>query len=286
MSRLDQFESVFKSAAKATFTFEPVSINRVLILTDLEADAAAVYARRVRDFLQEIGASEALAWEVVVGTRCRSIGDMLELVEGFEPDLVCAYRNLHSGAWRWPHSLSDHIEVLTQATEVPVLLLPRPGQETGWEDATGAPFTVMAMTDHLAGDDQLVEYGAAFAGDRGRLVLTHVENEHVFDRYMDVISKLPRLPTDVAREDIAAQLLKEPRDYIERARAGLQEAGVALTVEAVVQMGHHLTTCQELIAANKVDLLVIHTKDHGQLAMQGLSYQLAVALRDIPILMI
>lgn len=286
MSRLDQFESVFKSASKPTFTYEPVSITRVMVLTDLEADAAAPYARRVRDFLQELGAADALSWEVLTGEESRSIGAMLERVESHKPDLICAYRNLHSGAWRWPHSLSDHIEVLTQATDVPVLLLPRPGVEAGWEDLTGAPFTVMALADHLAGDDRLVEYGVAFAGTSGRLVLAHVEQELVFERYMDIIGKLPRVPTDIAREDIGAQLLKEPADYIDRAREGLVAAGVQLTVEAVVMMGHRLQTCRDLVATHRVDLLVIHTKDQGQLAMHGLSYQLAVELRSIPLLMI
>ncbi len=286
MSRLDQFESVFKSAAKATFTHEPVSIARAMILTDLAAAEAEAYACRVRDFLRDLTTSETLEWDVVTGDRSHSIGALLDLVEGWKPDLVCAYRNLHSGAWQWPHSLSDHIEVLTQVTDVPVLLLPRPGQVGGWEDTTGAPFTAMALTDHLAGDDRLVEYGVAFAQNGGQLVLAHIEHEVVFERYMDVISKLPRVPTDVAREDIRDQLLKEPSDYIERARVGLAEAGVEITVRAVVRMGHQLQTCQELVSEHKVDLLVFHTKEQGQLAMHGLSYQLAVELRAIPLLMI
>ena len=283
MSRLDQFESVFKSAAKATFTHEPVSVARVMILTDLADAEAQAYARRVRDFLQDLTVPDLLHWEVVTGDRSHSIGGLLGLIDNWKPDLVCAYRNLHSGAWQWPHSLSDHIEVLTQATDVPVLLLPRPGQVGGWEDATGAPFTVMA---HLAGDDQLVEYGVAFAENGGELVLAHIEHEVVFDRYMDVISKLPRVPTDVAREDIRAQLLKEPSDYIERTRIGLAEAGIEVTVRAVVRMGHQLQTCRDLVSEHKVDLLVFHTKEQGQLAMHGLSYQLAVELRTIPLLMI
>ncbi len=286
MSRIDQFESTFLAASKPTFRHEEVAIHRVLVLTDLAPEEASAYGRRVRDFLSALGQHEALAWEVVVGDRCDSIGEMLAVVDSWEPDLVCAYRNLHSTAWQWPHSLSDHVEVLTQVTEVPVLLLPRPGQEQGWEDATGAPFTVMALTDHLSGDQRLVHWAVEFAGSGGRLVLAHVEHETVFERYMEVIARLPRIDTEMAREDIRRQLLKEPADWAEQVTEGLRRAGVGLDVVASVQMGKRLPTYRRLVEEHRVDLLVMHTKDDDQLAMHGLSYQIAVELRSIPVLML
>ena len=286
VSRIDQFASAFLAASKPKFEHREVCIERVLVLTDLDEKLAGAYGARVRDFLGGLGQSEALAWEVVTGERCRSIGEMLELVAEWRPHLVCGYRNLHSGAWRWPHSLSDHIEVLTQVTDVPVLLLPRPGEEKGWEDATGAPFTVMALTDHLAGDQHLVHHAVEFAGSGGRLLLAHVEHQAVFDRYMDVIARLPRIPTDLAREDIKRQLLKEPADWAAEVTEELSEAGVAIDVRHLVQMGQRLPTYQRLISENNADLLVMNTKQEGQLAMHGLSYQIAVEMRSIPVLML
>ena len=54
MTKLDQFESVFKSADKAVFTYDRPTFDRVLLVTDLnEADAADI-ARRVRSFLTAI----------------------------------------------------------------------------------------------------------------------------------------------------------------------------------------------------------------------------------------
>jgi hypothetical protein len=286
VSRIDQFESAFLAASKPRYEHADVRIERVLVLTDLDDEAAAAYGARVGDFLSGLGQQDTRFFRVAAGDACRSIGDLLELVASWQPSLVCAYRNLHSGAWRWPHSLSDHIEVLTQATSVPVLLLPRPGEADGWQDATGAPFTVMALTDHLAGDARLVQHAVEFAGPGGRLLLAHVEQEAVFRRYMDVISKLPRIDTDVAREDIARQLLKEPADWADEVRDGLARAGVPLAVTAVVQMGQRLPTYARLITENAVDLLVMNTKDDGQLAMHGLSYQIAVEMRSIPVLML
>ena len=54
MTKLDQFESVFKSADKSVFTYDRPTFDRVLLVTDLnEADAADI-ARRVRSFLTAI----------------------------------------------------------------------------------------------------------------------------------------------------------------------------------------------------------------------------------------
>ena len=36
MNKLDQFESVFKAAAKEPFELQPVAINKVLLVTDLD----------------------------------------------------------------------------------------------------------------------------------------------------------------------------------------------------------------------------------------------------------
>ena len=34
---------------------------------------------------------------------------LLALVEQERPDLICTYRHLHSGAWRWPYGLGEHL---------------------------------------------------------------------------------------------------------------------------------------------------------------------------------
>jgi hypothetical protein len=41
-----------------------------------------------------------------------------------------------------------------------------------------------------------------------------------------------------------------------------------------------------LIEQHEVDLLVLNTKDDDQFAMHGISYALAVELRQIPLLML
>ena len=117
-------------------------------------------------------------------------------------------------------------------------------------------------------------------------MLAHIEDDATFERYVEVISKIPSIDTDNARETILAQLLKEPRDYVRACREELAAQEVDLSVEEVVTTGHRLSEYQQQIARFAVELLVMHARDEDQLAMHGLAYPLAVELRHIPLLLV
>ncbi|MCH8820273.1 MAG: hypothetical protein IIB03_08145, partial [Acidobacteria bacterium] len=116
--------------------------------------------------------------------------------------------------------------------------------------------------------------------------LTHIEDEAVYRGYMDVISKIPTITTDVAEEEILRQLLKEPHDYIRSCSDTLQAEGLALKVQAIVNLGHHIADLTRLVEEHQVDLLVLNAQDEDQAAMHGQAYSLAVELRTTPILML
>ena len=50
MDKLDQFESVFRSADKQVFHYGPLSVRSVLVVTDLEGDAAQQFSADVQTF--------------------------------------------------------------------------------------------------------------------------------------------------------------------------------------------------------------------------------------------
>lgn len=283
MPNIDQFESVFRSAARTVFHYAPVSIGRAMVVTDLDGGAAQAFADRARALLSGPGGPTPLVLDVPAAAEVATIGALLERVKASAPDVVVTYRNVHSGAYQWPYTLGDHVEVLTQVTDVPVLLLPRPGD-------SGAPpvntDVVMAVTDHLTGDDRLVRYAAALTQPDGTLFLAHVEDAATFERYMGAIGRIAELDTDTARTRLRARLLKEPADFIESARQVLHAAGVALKIEPEVQIGHPLSVYRELVVEHGVDLLVLNTKDDEQLAMHGLAYPLAVELRHVAMLLL
>ncbi|MFQ5844623.1 MAG: hypothetical protein ACE5JG_06490 [Planctomycetota bacterium] len=293
MTRVDQFESVFKAAAKTLYRREPVPIRSVLLLTDLDPEPAGAFADRVRSFL-DLGNGET-AWKVVPGGDFGTVARMLEIVRDAAPDLIGTYRSLHSGAWRWTTTLGRYVDVLAQETAAPILVLPNPhaerdapqsfphGRPTWGEAGTR---TVMAITDHLAGDHRLVSLAVRFTRAGGRLILAHVEDGTVFDRYLEVISKIPAIDTEEAREAVRRQLLKEPRDHIRSCAGALRQHDPELEVVEAVIVGHRLSEYRRLVQEHAIDLLVLNTKDEDQLAMHGRAYPLVVELRHVPILML
>ena len=207
-------------------------------------------------------------------------------METERPGLICTHRHLHSESWRWPYTLGEYLDVLTQATTTPVLVIPHPERPEFQQLAGRRPRSVMAMTDHLTGDHRLVNYAAHVTHPGGRLLLGHVEDDVIFERYMEAISKISTINTDVARKEIKARLLKDPEDYVDSCREGLARVWPELTVEAMVTSGHHIRAYRHLVEEHEVDLLVMNTKDEDQLAMHGLAYSLAIELRAIPLLLL
>ncbi len=283
MTEIDQFESVFKAAAKPVFRYQQPQWQRVLVVTDLDEESSAQIVQRLQGLLGS--AFSRADWNVLAGKELESVGGLLQAVESHQPDLVCTYRNLHTEAWRWPYSLGDYVDVLVQHTKPPVLLIPHP-QEAPEVPLPTNTDRVMAVTDHLTGDAWLVSVAASLTAPGGILYLTHIEDEETFGRYMEVIEKIPEIDSDTARQAIARQLLKEPADYIRSCRQGLQEAARPLQVESIVQMGRHLEQYRSLIRQHAADLLVFPASREGMAAMHGRAYALAVELRRVPLLLL
>lgn len=285
MTNLNTFESVFKSADKPVFEYSPVTVDRILLATDLTTGKAEAMVPRLREFLAAVDDGHC-DWQVLGATDYANVRELLDLVEQHRPDVIVSWRHLKSDAWRWPFSLGEYLDVLIQATTLPVMILPHPDSGRALPHSIRNTDRVMAMTDHLAGDSRLVNQALAYTHAGGHCWLTHVESDHDFERYMEVIAKIPTIDTDNARETIKAQLLKEPRDFIRRCRAAVEVEQLPVTIEELVTTGHRLSEYRELIEKQEIDLLVMYARDEHQLAMHGRTYPLAVELRQIPLLML
>ncbi|MEM1033791.1 MAG: hypothetical protein AAGN82_25885 [Myxococcota bacterium] len=290
MSKLDEFESAFKSASKARYRLTPRHFETILVITDLSEASGSRFTEDVKDFLSVIadgGPGAAPEWTHHTTGSGEDVVSLLEVVERVRPDLICTYRNLHERARAQPFSLGSHVDVLTQATTTPVMLLPFPAEGSQrLAESCKKTYNVMVLTDHLTGSDDLIDHGVRFTEHGGTLVLVHLEDDAIFERYMSVIGKIPALDTEVARDRIAAQLQKEPADYIASVVETLSAALGHLTVVSRVRMGHRVRDCATLIEDHAAALVVMNTKDEDQLAMHGLAYPLAVELRDTPLLLL
>jgi len=284
MTKLDGFRSAFKAADKPVYAYRRVEFERVLVVTDLSDVEAAPLLDQVHTFLSVLG--DDPEWLHLCGADFASVGNLLERVEGASPDLIVTYRRLHSNAWQWPHGLGEYLDVLTQATPIPVLVLPHPDAGRALPHAIANTDCVMAITDHLTADAHLVDYALRFTEPSGTCWLTHIESQRGFDRFQACIEKIPEIETESARELIEAQLLKEPRDYIDSCRRVIRDHDVSVKIEAIVAMADRVEEYRRLIEDQRVDLLVLNTLDGDQLAMHGHAYPLAVELRAVPLLML
>ena len=286
MTRIDQFESVFNSADKPVFRYEPFAVGSALALTDLDGDGAESFSSLVRKYLDASGEEGMPPLQVVRGDEFGSIEDCLKIIDRDKPELICTYRGLHSDCWRWGHSLGSYVEVLTQTVNIPVLVFPHPGSAAALSADEDDCSRVMAMTDHLAGDSRLVNAALFFTPASGTLHLSNIEDEQVFERYMAAIEKIPSVDSAAVRENLLFRILKEARDYIQSCREVVAAQGIEVEIIEAVELGMHVEDYRQLVVAGEIDLLVMNTREVDQLAMHGLVYTLAGELSDIPLLLL
>lgn len=285
MSTIDEFESVFKGAAKARFRFALPELGKVALVSDESKQAAEALRERVAGYLAPLPAATGAEWVVLDGGDYSSLDELLKKLEELAPDLVITSRCLKEEEKNPPYSLGVYLDVLAQATSYPLLVLPNsesPAFETAFEDLR----EVMVVTDHITGDDRLINWGVFFTPRDGKLVLSHVEDDAEFERYIGLIGKVPAIDTDIAREALRHQILREPQDFIASCTEVLEKAEVPLEVLSDVRLGHLIGDYEQMIAEHEVDLMVVKSKAEAQLAMPGRAYAIVVEFQHLPLLLI
>jgi len=284
--KVDEFESVFRSAIKETYQHQEIKIKSVFLVTDLDAAATESLLSQVKAFCHNLGQPQNMDWNTVSQNDFKTAEDLFELINRSTMDLIVTYRNLHSETWRHPFSLGEHLDVMLQKTKIPVLVIPHPKAGYARDSALNKCSSVMVVTDHMVNDHHLVQYGIAFIDESGSFYLSHIEDQVYFDRVIEAISKIPTIDTEDAKQKLSRQLLKGPTEYIQSVNTELAKLNRSIEVKSIVEFGHQLKDYLKHIDEKKVDLLVINTKDGDQMAMHGLAYPLAVEVRQIPLLML
>jgi len=289
-SKLDEFESLFRSAIHEVFHFSPPVLTKALLVTDLDEAASNELLVKVQAFLASIDSAQSVTWQVAsreawVGTDAPPMRVLLDLVEASETQLIVTYRHLLGTLDDLPHTLGSVVDTLTQATPAPVLLLP-PLARLDFDGLLRHTHSVMVVTDHITGDDDLVNWGVHFTHIDGTLYLAHIEDDATLEHYLDAISKIRGIETDHARKEIPAKLLEIPQRYLETVAGVLEKNDVRETVVPLVRLGHAITDYRKLLDEHNIDLLIVNTKDAQQSAMQAMAYALAVEIRHRPLLLL
>jgi nucleotide-binding universal stress UspA family protein len=280
---IDEFESVFRRSTREPFVYADVPIESVALVTDGSVDEAEQARESLLKFLPTLPAADS--WRLITGSDYSNVGQLLKRIDSKQTDLVLTYRHLQEKSLVPQHSLGVFLDVLTQVMSIPVLVLPGTAARPT-SLAERVCNRVMVVTDHISGDNRLINYGARMCAAGGTVWLCHVEDEAVFSRYMRAIERIPEIESDRARDLIAAQLNKEASDFVETCISVLQEKGPHVSFQSSVTRGHHLREYRQLIDNNDVDLIIVNTSDEDQLAMHGMTYSLSVEMIDVAMLLL
>lgn len=282
--KIDEFESLFKSADKPTLRYQPPTLKTVVVVTDTGRDETDRLLAAVRKFLRVIDGDDT-SWFAVGGGDYKTVAGLVERVSARDPGLIVTYRHLHDSDREPTFSLGAYLEELIKKMPMAVLVLP--GDTDAAHYALGAhTSSVMVVTDHITGQGRLVSCAAALTEPGGTLTLVHIEDDATLQRYVNAISKIPAIETDLAEANLRQQLLKEPGDYITSCEEVLRRAGVNIELKRAVELGHTLTDYRRLIAEHRVDLLVMNAETEDQRSMMDKTHVMTSEFREVPLLLL
>ena len=283
MDTIDEFESMFRRAEREPFVYDDVPMGHVVLVTDGTPAQADALRATLQDFIPALRNSSD--WETLTAEDYHNVGELADRLAPLAADLVVTYRHLQEKSLVPQHSLGVYLDVLTQVLETPVLVLPgTAAHPVSLENRTC--HRVMLVTDHIAGDSRLINYGVAVSSGQGEVWLCHVEDDAVFERYMQAFEKIPAIDSDTAREELDRQLLADARHFIDTCLAELREKVPAVEFHSSVTRGHRLREFMQLVESQNADLLVVNTNDEDQLAMHGMAYALSVEMIDRTLLLL
>lgn len=285
MSDLSSFESVFRRALRHRFDYEPVSIKRVLVITDLGKEDAEAYGQKIMSYLHTTIRKDTYHIDVWSKDEYCPWPRMKERIKANKPDLLITYRMLFAEDISPQKSLGSYVDLLSQDTEFPLLVTPHP-KLFSMDHILKDEGAVLVATEHLIEDNRLVNFALKFVGPQAPLILVHIEDEDTFQYYLEAISKVPDISTEVAQTQLRDQLLADPIHFAESVEEVLKDKRPDLKVETFIKFGHLVSSYRELLGEHTTDLLVMNTKDDTQLAMHSVGYSLAVEFRQTPILLL
>lgn len=283
MDQIDEFESMFRKAERESFSHVEMPIESVALVTDGGMAAAEALRDSLKEFLPML--ADADNWRLITGEDYSNVAQLQGKLEAEQTDLIITQRHLQEDSLVPQHSLGVYLDVLTQVTSIPVLVLPGTAAHP-IDLSEKAVQKTMVVADHISGDSRLINYGARFTPNGGTLWLCHVEDDAVLARITNSFERIPEIDSEIGRTLLEKQLLKEASDYIHTCVEELKTDRPRIACESRVVTGHFLKQYKKLIEEAGIELLVANTKDEDQLAMHGMAYSLSVELIETPMLLL
>ena len=252
--RLDEFESVFRSAIKPTYTLRRPPLADVVLLADVPAAGLDALSAAARTVIADAATDAPSRWRVIEADRDLGLQELLTDLRGRPLDLLITHRHVLSHWRNTPHAIGSALAVLAQSLQVPILMLPSP--DTPELLPRKPPARALVTTRRLTDDSDLVDWALHLTGDDGTVVLAHVEDSGLCGRYLDAIGRIQGIHTELARQKLPEKLLQLSRDYIASVMSQMREHGVRETLHSEVRLGDPMTEFAMMIERHQVELLV------------------------------
>ena len=263
---LDVFESMFNRSVKHHYEFESVKLNSLMIIADSDhLNSLDDFGSKYCENRMKYEYDSEFKWS-----------DLLDSVIEARPDLLLMQRQLgiHSGM---EFSLGPILVSLSQKLDIPVLVLPNEFKDLEIRN-------VLAGFDHQIDNSHLVNHSLILKKDMERLLLVHIEEESVFNYYMDAIAKIPGINTDYARTNIEETILNLAGDFFENVKDNLGQDNIK--VHEYCKLGDVVKEYKEIISQHSIDLMVFEAQDDSKLAMHSLGQSLAIQFPQLATLLV
>ena len=280
--QIDEFESRFRRAERNLYHPTPKPVQNILTVLAQDDPVQS-------DLLPHLPTVASAATVQNWPAEQKTVSALLEWVNGQSPDLIVARRHFREAELLPQFSLGVYVDVLTQATSFPVLLLP--GTAASPKPLPASVSRIMALTNHAELHAEIIHHAVSMTPDSGSLYLCHIEDDIILQRYLKAIERIPEIYTDLAKEKLLEELQREAREYLTGAAEVIRTGNTAEVnhpkqIEVLVTQGHHLQAVKQLIETHNIELLVVNTKDSDQMAMNGLAHAIAVEFDEIPLLLL
>lgn len=276
MLKIDHFASLFRAADKKKISIPTIDVSRVLLVTDVDTEKSMNVWEDWQSFF-----SRDVDVDVLDGDKSKDLASIVQKVEESQCDLILSYRCLHTENWRYPYAIGSYIEVLTQLTSIPLLLLPHIEEEAIKYEP---PSSVVLISDDLTQEEELLGYACAFCHKEGTITLVDLEHTAYLERILSIVGKIPQIDTDMAQEKIQEQLLKESLEWVQRSQ-DIISLRSSLTLHHTQISQSRMSDCIDIVEQSGAQMLVLNTKDADQLAIHGQIYPFMVQFRNIPLLL-
>jgi hypothetical protein len=287
--RIDEFESQFIRSTREPFKFHSPEISTVAVVSDSPQSGAAQVLAASTSLLSDtpvLGkASSKVSWQLIHGELYDSVRALLNIIEDVKPDVIFVERHLKTKIEDRVIGLSNYIDALTQSCITPLVILPE-CEDSNMANVVRPAKEILVDSKQLVGNHNLINWALRFVVPDTKLFLSHIEDDRDFAHYINVISRIPELDTDLAEKAIRGTLLKIPEDFIDRVRSGVEKLSSDISVKGIIRLGHSIADHLDIIQKHKIDLLVVPGASQERRMLSETTYGLAMECREIPILVV